>query len=310
MTKHKTVLLHETIDWLNPKDGGVYVDATLGGGGHALSLLSRLTDLTLVVIDVDDFALDNFSKLLIANGFKQDSDQLVNAEQRVILCRSNFRSIGEILHKKKISDVDGIYADLGFSSDQLEGYGMSFLNEEKLDMRLDKDLKVTAKDLVNGLYVKELDNLFSKLGDVRFSKQLAKAIAQQRAKSLIETTSDLRKIVQKIVPFHKRIGTNKHPEAKVFQALRIAVNDELGALREFLPQGFEALRQGGVLAVISFHSGEDRIVKNFCYQKAEAGEAEFIQKLIKPSQKEIESNPRSRSAKLRIISKLPKHAKN
>lgn len=307
MTKHRTVLLNETIEWLEISEGGIYVDATLGGGGHTLHMLSQADEITVIAFDVDLDSIDQFKAKLVGEGYKVDGEKLKKGNKVVIIVNENFRNFTGALKKLEIDLIDGVIADLGFSSDQLEGTGMSFLNDEPLDMRLDKDLQVTAKDLVNGLYPKELVKLFEKLGDVRFAKRLANLIAKKRSIKPIETTKELREIVQKIVPFYKRTGTNKHPDAKVFQALRIAVNDELNALQEFLPQGFEALREGGVFSVISFHSGEDKIVKSFFSKLVSDSKAIHTQKLIRPTKKEVESNPRSRSAKLRIISKLPKN---
>lgn len=306
MTKHKPVLLKEAVDGLEVKGGETYIDVTLGGGGHSLKILENLGESgKLVVFDVDENALQNFKVILKESGFKQKADKsrFENKKLEVILVKENFRNIDKALEKYNIKKISGIIADLGLSTDQIYGVeGISFLKDGKLDMRFDKSSNVTASDLLNGLYKKELVDLFKRLADIEFANALANEIVKSRIQSPLTTTKQLKRLIQKVVPLHKRKGTNKNPEAKVFQALRIAVNDELNSLRIFLPLAFEALASGGRLSVIGFHSGEDRIVKKFIADRS--NELKIIEKLIRPSKQEIASNPRSSSAKLRVVEKL------
>jgi len=219
----------------------------------------------------------------------------------VKVINDNFINISKYIK----GNVNGIIADLGFSTDELNSIpGLSFLKDEELDMRFDKNLTVKAADLINALYADELEKLFTKFGDVGFAKKLAKEIVEARKVKLITKTSELNTLIQKIVPFGLRKGDNKHPEAKVYQALRITVNDELNSLSRFLALGFDLLGPGGKFAIITFHSGEDRIVKNYFRDLVKAEEAKFVAQLIKPNQEEIITNKNSRSAHLRVIEKV------
>jgi 16S rRNA (cytosine1402-N4)-methyltransferase len=303
---HKPVLLKETIDSINVKTGGTYLDVTLGGGGHSKLILERMSDQgTLVVMDVYKNALDKFKKYLIEEGFKDKGEILKKDKVQVRLVNENFRNLDEILKDTKIKEFDGIIADLGLSTDQIyQVEGISYLKNTELDMRLDEKLGVKASDLLNALYKTELENMFKNLADIKFEKELVRKIIEYRKTRPFKTTKQLKHLIQEVVPLYKRKGTHKNPEAKVFQALRIAVNDEIGALKSFLPLAFEALAQEGVLSVISFHSGEDRVVKNFIRDMEEKGQIEIVEKLIKPSQLEINTNPRSSSARLRVMRKL------
>lgn len=301
-TKHKTVLLQEAVDSLNIKPRGTYIDVTLGGGGHSLEILKQMDyQGKLIAFDLDAEAIKRFEALLIENDIK-------NENLEVIIVNDNFIELESVLLKNKITKVDGILADLGLSTDQYldSNIGISFLENSELDMRIDKTKQVKAKDLLNGLYEKELIKLFEDLADIKFAKQLAREIVQYRKDKSIETTKDLKAIVQKVVPFSYRKGVQRNPEAKVFQALRIAVNDELLNLRSLLPLAFETLDFGGRLAVISFHSGEDRIVKNFFREKKDNNKIEYVFKLLTPSEEEQKANPRSSSAKLRVVEKILK----
>ncbi|MCA9383175.1 16S rRNA (cytosine(1402)-N(4))-methyltransferase RsmH [Candidatus Dojkabacteria bacterium] len=301
-TKHKTVLLQEAVDSLNIKPRGTYIDVTLGGGGHSLEILKQMDyQGKLIAFDLDAEAIKRFEALLIENNIK-------NENLEVIIVNDNFIELESVLLKNKITKVDGILADLGLSTDQYldSNIGISFLENSELDMRIDKTKQVKAKDLLNGLYEKELIKLFEDLADIKFAKQLAREIVQYRKDKSIETTKDLKAIVQKVVPFSYRKGVQRNPEAKVFQALRIAVNDELLNLRSLLPLAFETLDFGGRLAVISFHSGEDRIVKNFFREKKDNNKIEYVFKLLTPSEEEQKANPRSSSAKLRVVEKILK----
>jgi len=294
-TKHVPVLLQPIIDSLQPINDGVYIDATLGGGGHSKEILKNLKSGELTAFDISKEACEEFER--------QIPELNINKNVRVRVINTNFKNIDEYISNK--GKVSGIIADLGFSTDQLEQVkGLSFLNDQELDMRMDPTLTVKASDLLNGLYAKELENLFWKYGDIRFAKKLAESICKVRAVKPINKTNDLNLIIQRIVPFGLRKGDNKHPEAKVYQALRIAVNDELNSLNSFLGKGFDLLGPGGKFAIITFHSGEDKIVKSYFGHLVDVNLARFVARLIKPSDEEIKLNKNSRSAHLRVIEKL------
>ncbi len=309
MTKHKSVLLQEVIESLNIKEGNIYFDATLGGGGHSLKILEKLGRKgALIALDLDKNAIEIFSTKLLGLGFRNEIEDerqvLVKDKVKVYLVKENFRNIDHVLKQLKIDKVSGVLADLGISTDQIYGVeGISYLKSEQLDMRLDMQSKVTASDLLNGLYKKEMIELFEKLADIDFAHELTNEIIKERKQSPLKTTKQLKRLIQKVVPLHKRKGTNKQPEAKVFQALRIAVNDELGSLRAFLPLALESLAPEGRLSVISFHSGEDRIVKKFMQYGVSQNQLNIIEKIVRPSNIEVFENPRSSSAKLRVVSK-------
>jgi 16S rRNA (cytosine1402-N4)-methyltransferase len=303
-TKHKTVLLKETIDSLMPINvNGTYVDVTLGGGGHSKAILSELKTGKLIAFDIDQSAINKFKTYLINElNFKQVTDtELSDGKRTVVLHNANFSKVLDYIEEK----VHGIIADLGFATDQLDTVkGLSFLKNEVLDMRMDKSLMVQAQDLINGLYIRELEALFEKFGDVGFAKTLAKEIAKVRTQAPIVMTNQLNAIVRRIIPERMRKGDNKHPEAKVYQALRIAVNDERDSLIALLNHGFELLESGGRLAILSFHSGEDRIVKNDFRDKVEKNVARHHIKRVETSEEEIKANNNSRSAKLRVLEKI------
>jgi len=305
MTKHKPVLLKEAVDALQVKPGGIYIDVTLGGGGHSKLILQQMNYTgSLVAIDLDKSALQSFEAYMEESELNNSRRKSLN----LVFVNDNFRNLDQILRSLKITQVDGIIADLGLSTDQIyEVKGISYLKNEQLDMRINKNLTVTAADLLNALYKKELTELFEKFADIDFAKELVKEILRTRQISPFKTTSQLKHLIQKVVPLHTRRGTRRNPEAKVFQALRIAVNDELESLATFLPLAFEALATGGRLAVISFHSGEDRIVKSFIKEKSKTGQGIVVEKLLRPSQLETTANPRSASAKLRVIEKRGKN---
>lgn len=294
------------MDYLKPKDGGIYVDATLGGGGHALKILKSVPTARLIAIDQDAEAIERCRTVLAP--FKD----------RVTFIRDNFSNILEITTREGLSvgGVDGILADIGLSTFQLESdaRGFSFMKEARLDMRMDKTRETTAFDLVNTLSAKELERIFSQYGEERFSRRIARSIVARRADGEIETTLELRDIIHRSIPAkfkRERID----PATRVFQALRIAVNDELAALDEFLSGSVAALKPGGTLVVISFHSLEDRIVKRKfkefsvdcicppripqCVCDHEKTLEILTRRVVKPSEAEVASNPRARSAKLR-----------
>lgn len=305
-TKHIPVLLKESLKDLNVKPNGIYIDLTLGGGGHFKEIINKLNGNGIVIgIDKDEKAIEYVRKELSIDNKIGKNYELKKGSLTIILSNNNFVNLSEILKEIKINKVDGIIADLGLSTDQYRsGIGLSYLEDTDLDMRMEKDLTIKASDLLNALYVNELEKLFIELADFSFAKKLAKEIVRYRNEKPIKTTTQLRSIIQKIVPFKFRKGTNKHPEAKVFQALRIAINDEFNSIKQLLPQAFEALYSGGRLVIISFHSGEDKIIKNFFKEKEEENKIKYINKLLKPSVNEIAQNSRSHSAKLRSILKI------
>ncbi len=292
---HTTVLLHEAVDGLNLKPGSVFVDATLNAGGHSDLVLSRL-DGNVRVIGIDI-----------------DADAIARAKANITtpnatFFQENFRNLDRVLDQAGVASVDGVIFDLGLSSDQIEGSGrgFSFKTDEPLLMTMKKDptsTDITAREIVNTWAEDSLADIIFGYGEDRFARRIAKAIVTARELKPIETAGDLAEIVARAVP---KFGFKKiDPATKTFQAIRIAVNDELGALKEALPKAFARLNPGGRISIISFHSLEDRIVKRFFKEKAEAGEARLINKKpITPSPQEIAENPRSRSAKLRIIEKI------
>jgi len=289
---HTSVLLHEAIDQLMIEKGKRYIDATLGGGGHTKEILDRGAE--VLGIDVDDDALSHVNEILkpeIENG-------------KLKLARGNFKNIDKLAEEHGFSDVAGILFDLGVSSHHFDeaGRGFSVRYSGPLDMRMDQELGVKAADLVNALNRGELSQLFFTLGEERFAHRIADAIVRARQAGPIQTTAELVSIVNSVVP-KKREGIN--PATKVFQALRIAVNDELNSLKDALPKALNLLSAGGRLAVISFHSLEDRIVKEIFKEFAEKGLGVIVtKKPIIPSIKEIEENNRSRSSKLRVFKKV------
>lgn len=287
MTKHVPVLLDALIDLLQPKPNEHYIDATLGGAGMANRVLEEITpNGTVTGIEQDIAAIER-----------------INRTERLLIVKGNFRDINKLVHKDKA--YSGIYFDLGISTDQLEDgtRGISFQDESApLDMRMSTDKKnFTAAQLLNNANEIDLVNVFSKYGEEQRSKTFAKEIVKIRKTKPFETVKDLLEVVHMVYPnkYYK-----KHPGTKVWQALRIAVNDELAVLEEVLPKAFELLCLGGVLAVISFHSLEDRIVKQYFKSIVKEGIASpLTKKVITPTEAEIKINPRARSSKLRGIKK-------
>lgn len=305
---HKPVLLRETIEVLQPRSGGLYLDGTAGGGGHSAALLEASSpEGRLVALDRDDAALEAAAKTLERFAGRWE------------LHRANFVEMRKFVEDRS---CDGVLLDLGVSSPQLDWSerGFSFQAEGPLDMRMDRREPVTAGDIVNTWPEEELANLFWELGEERASRRIAHAICQHRAARRIETTSQLASIVAAQAPR----GRHKiHPATKVFQALRMEVNRELDAVEDGLSEAWQALKPGGRLAVITFHSLEDRIVKEFGRALERdytfEGEADLpelrapkepearlvTRKPVTASEKELAENPRARSAKLRAIEKLP-----
>ena len=293
---HKTVLLNETIEGLNLQNKSIVLDATFGGGGHSKAILEKYPNVKIIALDQDK----SVSKSLI--------------DPRISFHNLNFRDLDKVLEK----GVDGIIFDLGLSSDQLEnsGRGFSFIKNEPLLMTMKENPRpedLTASDIVNNWGEKSLADIIYGYGEERFSRRIAKGIIEARKKNKIETTWDLVKVIENNVPVAYRKG-RLHFATKTFQALRIAVNDELRTLQTGLQKGFEILEKGGRISVISFHSLEDRIVKRFYKEKEKKGEAKLIsarnefrsggnKEVILASAEEIKNNPRSRSGKLRILEK-------
>lgn len=295
---HTTVLLKESIDALGLERGDVLVDGTLGAGGHSEEVCSRFGwGVKIFAFDLDIDAIDRAKARLDDKGCN------------VTYHQENFKNLDKVLTEGKVSGVDGVLLDLGFSSDQLEssGRGISFKHEEPLVMTLKKQItpaEFDASDIVNGWDEEDIANVIYSYGEERFARRIAREIVEAREKGSIKTTTQLVEIIMNAVPAFYKKG-RIHPATKTFQALRIAVNDELENLRTALSKGFDALLPDGRFAVIAFHSLEDRIVKNFFRDKAREKEALLItKKPIIPSDEEMRENPRSRSAKLRIIQKI------
>lgn len=286
---HTSVLLRETIDWLQVEAGKEYIDATLGGGGHTAEILERGGK--VLGIDQDQEALDEVA-------------EKIKVGKELILAKGNFKDIDSLAHDNGFQSLSGIIFDLGVSSHQFDqgSRGFSFQKEGPLDMRMDRDQKVKAADLIHILTKGELYELFTKLGEERFARPILTSIVRARQIKKIETTTELAEIINKVVPYRQK-GIN--PATRVFQALRIAVNDELNNLIEALPKARDLLGEGGRLAVITFHSLEDRIVKHQFRDWAEKGLGEVLtKKPVIPGEEEIEHNKRSRSAKLRVFERI------
>lgn len=293
---HTSVLLKEAIEYLEVEPGKLYIDATLGGGGHSGEIIKRGG--LVLGIDTDQEAID----------YVREKFRIQNSEFRIgdklILARGNFRNIGEIARKNGFGQIDGILFDLGVSSHQFDTgeRGFSFLADAPLDMRMDKDLQVTAKTLLAVLSKHELAKLFFEYGEERFANRIADQIVSYRKTKHIETTSELADLIKKSVP---NAAFGIHPATRVFQALRIAVNDELNSLQEALSESLQLLGVGGRIVIITFHSLEDRIVKHafLDWEKAEKGTV-ITKKPIIPTETEIKNNTRSRSAKMRVFEKI------
>ena len=307
---HIPVMLEETVVSLNCRPSGIYVDGTLGGGGHAYEILKRTTPGgTLIGMDADEAALSEAAKKLEAFG------------ARKILVRSNFSQISDVLADLKIQKVDGILLDLGVSTHQLETAerGFSFSLDAPLDMRIDQRGAVSAYELVNTHPEKELARIIKDFGEERMANRIARAIGVKRQSGPIRTTTELAEIVVKAMPPERR-GGRIHPATRTFQALRIAINSELANLKKALEDGIDLLMPGGRFSVISFHSLEDRIVKEtfrawekgcICptdIPRCICGRPIKLKVLTRkpqtPSPQEVDWNPRARSAKLRTAERI------
>ncbi len=307
--EHISVLLDECIEHLNIKPEGTYLDGTLGMGGHSEAILKRLTTGRLISIDRDDRALDFAGKRLAPFG------------DRSIRVKGNFSDFGEILDELGIDKVDGMMFDLGVSSPQLDEAerGFSYMKDAPLDMRMDERAPLTAWEVVNRWPEGELKSIFWKYGEERYSGRIAAAIAARRERQTIDSTAQLAEVIRGAMP-PAALREKQHPAKRCFQAIRIAVNDELGSLEQMLQQAENRLAPGGRLLVISFHSLEDRIVKEFVRGKEDGCSCppEFpvcvcgfrptlrsvTRKPVVPTGAELERNPRARSAKLRIAERI------
>lgn len=305
MFHHVTVLLKETVDQLNINPNGIYVDCTLGGAGHSHYLVSQLDQGKLICIDQDQTALDN-AKIVL----KEHLD-------KVILVKNNFRNLRDVLDELGIDKVDGILYDLGVSSPQLDvaERGFSYHQDAKLDMRMDQTQSLSAYEVVNEYPYEKLVSIFFRYGEEKFSKQIARKIEAYRENKKIETTTELVDIIKDAIPAAAR-RKGGHPAKRVFQAIRIAVNDEIGAFESSIEQAIESVKVGGRISVITFHSLEDRLCKQVFaeYEKGpdiprnlpvipEAYQPKLKRVNRKPitsSDDELNENNRARSAKLRV----------
>lgn len=305
---HVSVLLNESIENLNIKEDGIYVDCTLGFAGHSKEILKRIKKGKLFAFDQDGEAI-NYSKKIL--------DQ-ISGNYEII--KSNFAFIKSELNKRGIEKVDGVLFDLGVSSVQLDEAerGFSFHKDAKLDMRMDTDQSFSAYDVVNDYSKEELETIFFKYGEEKYSRSIASAIVRERENKKIETTLELTEIIRESVP--EKYRRTHHPARKVFQAIRIEVNKELDVFTKSLNDAIDMLNPGGRICVITFHSLEDRICKNIFKEKSEMDsifkglpdkdipleyrpELKLITK-VKPSKKELEDNNRSRSSILRVAEKM------
>ncbi|QOS80243.1 16S rRNA (cytosine(1402)-N(4))-methyltransferase RsmH [Paenibacillus sp. JNUCC31] len=316
MFHHITVLKEEATEGLNIKQDGIYVDCTLGGAGHSSVIASKLgPEGRLIALDQDDWALDNAREKLAPYG------------ERITLVKTNFRDLEQVLKeldvlmKDGVPQVDGILYDLGVSSPQFdEGErGFSYNHDAPLDMRMDQDASLTAKEIVNEWPEEEIARVLYRYGEEKFSRRIARVIVEKRKQSTIETTGELVELIKEGIPAAAR-RTGGHPAKRSFQALRIAVNDELGAFEEGLHQAVRCLAPGGRVSVITFHSLEDRICKQIFSSYLEKctcppdfplcvcggkGVLRLVnRKPLSPTETELAENSRARSAKLRVAEKL------
>ena len=304
---HVSVLLNETIDSLNIRPDGIYVDGTLGGGGHSLEIVKRLSEKgRLIGLDRDE------------NAIQAASERLKGYKDKITFVRSNYDRFPAIMQELVLAGVDGIVLDLGVSSYQLDTpeRGFSYREDAPLDMRMDQRQERTAADIVNGSSEKELINILRNYGEERFAPQIARRIVRQREEKPVRMTFELNEIIKESIPVKFRL-TGGHPSKRTFQAIRIALNAELESLEKVLPEMIEYLNDRGRLSVITFHSLEDRIVKNIfktaqdpctcppdfpiCVCGNRPKGRVVTGKPVLPSEEEIEVNKRSKSAKLRIF---------
>ena len=306
--EHKSVLLHETVDMINIKKGGIYVDATFGGGGHSRYMLSKIDDMSLYVFDQDIYAIDHGR-----NNFANDN--------RIHFINTNFVNVKSALQDMGIYEIDGIIADLGVSSYQLDTAkrGFSYMKDAPLDMRMDTGSSLTARDVVNTYSRDELKRIIRLYSEEKWADKIATIIVETREKTPINTTFELVDVIERAIPKKLR-DKNKHPAKRTFQAIRIETNNELGILEKFVNDAFDMLKIGGRMSIITFHSLEDRLIKNIykdlvggCICPSEfpvcmCGRTEkariITKKPIIPTDEELQENARARSAKLRVIEKI------
>lgn len=319
IAKHIPVLMSQVLDGLNLGRGKSVVDATLGGGGHTRAILKSIAPSgKLLSLDQDSRAVEAFLDRASEEVLVRDALQ----DKRLLVRKANFSAIDEVVSEEEFGLVDAIMADLGYSSDQIEDgtRGLSFQNDGPLDMRLDQDRELTAQDIIMTWSLEELTKIFRDYGEEEYSYQLAKQIVDTRANQVIDTTRKLAVLIEEATPKAKRRLEKIHPATKVFQALRIAVNEEYERLETFLENSLKVLKPGGRLAIIAFHSGEDSLVKKFFLTQAKGCVCprEFpictcgltptiriiTRKVIMPTDEEVQVNPRARSAKLRIAEKI------
>jgi 16S rRNA (cytosine1402-N4)-methyltransferase len=307
MYKHISVLLNESLEYLNIKKDGIYVDCTLGGGGHSSEILRKLDKGHLYAFDQDEYAISK----------AQDKLNVISKNYTII--NSNFINIKEELNKQGITKVDGILYDLGVSSFQFDipDRGFSYNFDAPLDMRMDQERELTAEIIVNEYSFHEIMHILYRYSEEKFAKQIARKIEQKRLEKRIETTFELVAIIKSALP-QKVLSKKGHPAKKTFQALRIAVNDELRVFEDSLTQALEMLNSDGRVVVISFHSLEDRIAKTVMREKVTIDipknipvmpnikpEFELLhRKVVLPTEEELLKNNRARSAKLRAIKKI------
>ena len=316
---HIPVLLNEVLQYLNPKAGENFVDATLGGGGYSLAILGQnQPDGKVLGIDLDQDAIENFKLHLSSEALAKEEKS--NFKNTAVIHQGNFNRIDKIVEHHKFFNISGIVADLGLSSYELENRGMSFQKKEVLDMRFDHHGEhIDAKFILNNYDRNRLTKIFRDYGEEKFSQQIARKIEESKSKSQIHYTTDLYQIIQDALPKpvkHKAADSAR----RIFQALRIEVNHELDSLKEFLPKAFDVLSPGGRLVIVSFHSLEDRMVKEFfrdlsqgcvCpldFPQCVCGQNPkgkiLTKKPITASKEELAVNPRSKPAKLRAITKI------
>lgn len=306
--QHIPVLFNEVIEGLNIKEDGIYIDGTIGGGGHSSEIIKRIKTGKLIGIDQDINAIRKSREVL-----REDLD-------KVILVENNYKNIEAILKELKIDKVDGILLDIGVSSHQLdEGErGFSYHQDAPLDMRMDQGQEFSAWDLVNKYSKEDLERIIWDYGEERWSKRIAEFIVKERQIASIDTTLELVEVIKKAIP--RKFRMDSHPGQRTFQAIRIEVNNELNILEKTIPKMVDLLKKDGRLCIITFHSLEDRIVKNtfselakdcicppefpICICDKESQLKVITRKPIIPTREEIEENPRARSAKLRIGARI------
>ncbi len=306
--KHISVLLEESIDSLNLQETSVIVDCTLGYGGHSSKILSKIKKGFLFAFDQDSEAI------------RHSTDRLNEIGTNFTIIKSNFVHLKEKLEEQGVDKVDGVLFDLGVSSPQLDEAerGFSYHEDARLDMRMDRDNPLSAYEVVNNYSKEDLAKIFYKYGEDKFSNNIAKKIVEYRANKPIETTLELVEVIKTAVPMKFRM--DKHPARQIFQAIRIEVNKELDVIEPALEQALSIVKVGGRVSVITFHSLEDRLVKNYFKEKTAIPDVvkgmpnvpdeylpDFklvVNKAIEPSKEELERNPRARSAKLRVIERI------